>query len=56
MHIPFGGAKGGICCDPSKYSKTELERLARRYIVELGMRHQIGPAIDVPAPDVNTNP
>jgi glutamate dehydrogenase (NAD(P)+) len=51
--IPFGGGKGGIQCDPSKMSKSELERLTRRYTAD--MIDVIGPESDVPAPDVNTN-
>jgi glutamate dehydrogenase/leucine dehydrogenase len=51
--IPFGGAKGGIICDPKKLSKTELRRITRRFIVELG--DAIGPHTDIPAPDVNTS-
>ena len=50
--VPFGGAKGGIICDPKKLSKTELRRITRRFIVELG--DAIGPHTDIPAPDVNT--
>lgn len=53
VNIPFGGAKGGVVCDPKKISLAELERLSRRYIYEI--RHIIGPELDVPAPDVNTN-
>lgn len=56
MNIPFGGAKGGVKIDPSKYSENELERVVRKYTIELGKRRLIGPAIDVPAPDINTNP
>lgn len=52
--IPFGGAKGGIQIDPSKYSKKELERISRRFTFALG--GNIGPEYDIPAPDVNTNP
>jgi glutamate dehydrogenase (NAD(P)+) len=52
-HIPFGGAKGGIICDPAKMSKRELEALTRRYVAEI--IDAIGPEKDVPAPDVNTN-
>jgi glutamate dehydrogenase (NAD(P)+) len=52
-HIPFGGAKGGIVCDPSVMSKRELEALTRRYVAEI--IDAIGPEKDVPAPDVNTN-
>ncbi len=51
--IPFGGAKGGITCDPTRMSKGELERLTRRYTADL--MEVLGPDIDVPAPDVNTN-
>jgi len=50
--IPFGGAKGGIMCDPKKLSRSELRKLTRRFIVELG--DSIGPHTDIPAPDVNT--
>src|SRR5579863_1510577 len=52
-NIPFGGAKGGIICDPSLLSPAELEKITRRYTAELF--DFIGPEIDVPAPDVNTN-
>jgi glutamate dehydrogenase (NAD(P)+) len=52
-HIPFGGAKGGVICDPSKLSRRELEALTRRYVAEI--IEAIGPEKDVPAPDVNTN-
>jgi glutamate dehydrogenase (NAD(P)+) len=52
-HIPFGGAKGGIICDPTKMSRRELEALTRRYVAEI--IDLIGPEKDVPAPDVNTN-
>jgi glutamate dehydrogenase (NAD(P)+) len=52
-HIPFGGAKGGVICDPTKMSRRELEALTRRYIAEI--IEAIGPEKDVPAPDVNTN-
>jgi glutamate dehydrogenase (NAD(P)+) len=52
-HIPFGGAKGGVICDPSKMSRREIEALTRRYIAEI--IEAIGPEKDVPAPDVNTN-
>ncbi|OGC78403.1 MAG: hypothetical protein A2145_01765 [candidate division Zixibacteria bacterium RBG_16_40_9] len=53
VNIPFGGGKGGVACDPSKLSKSELERLTRRYTADL--IEMLGPEIDVPAPDVNTN-
>jgi glutamate dehydrogenase (NAD(P)+) len=53
LNIPFGGAKGGIICDPNNMSKSELERLTRRYTAEL--IDVIGPERDVQAPDLNTN-
>jgi glutamate dehydrogenase (NAD(P)+) len=52
--IPFGGAKGGVCCDPKALSPRELENLTRRYTSEISLL--IGPEIDIPAPDMNTNP
>lgn len=53
VNIPFGGAKGGVICDPKKMSNAELERMTRRYTAEI--IEFIGPEKDVPAPDVNTN-
>src|SRR5580692_8072018 len=53
VNIPFGGAKGGVICDPKKMSMGELERMTRRYTSEI--IDFIGPEKDVPAPDVNTN-
>ena len=53
VNIPFGGAKGGVICDPHILSDTELERITRRYTAEIF--EFIGPERDVPAPDVNTN-
>jgi glutamate dehydrogenase (NAD(P)+) len=53
VDLPFGGAKGGIICDPAILSPSELERLTRRYTAEL--YDFIGPDLDVPAPDMNTN-
>jgi glutamate dehydrogenase (NAD(P)+) len=53
MDIPFGGAKGGVVCDPKKLTKDDLRRITRRFIVELG--DAIGPHTDIPAPDVNTS-
>ncbi len=53
VNLPYGGAKGGIICDPKKMSKGELERLTRRYTAEISII--IGPDKDIPAPDVNTN-
>jgi glutamate dehydrogenase (NAD(P)+) len=52
--IPFGGAKGGVICDPLKMSRGELERLSRRYASEVSVL--VGPNSDIPAPDMNTNP
>jgi glutamate dehydrogenase (NAD(P)+) len=54
MGLPFGGAKGGITCDPKAMSSHELERLTRRYTSEI--LPIIGPERDIPAPDVNTTP
>jgi glutamate dehydrogenase (NAD(P)+) len=51
--LPYGGAKGGVCCDPSQLSLGELERLTRRFTQEL--IPFIGPQLDVPAPDMGTN-
>jgi len=51
--IPYGGAKGGVICDPKGMSPSELERLTRRYTTEIAII--IGPHSDIPAPDVNTN-
>jgi glutamate dehydrogenase (NAD(P)+) len=53
VDIPFGGAKGGIQLEPSKYSSAEIERITRRFAFSLGCT--IGPEYDIPAPDVNTN-
>ncbi len=53
VNVPFGGAKGGVICDPLKMSVGELERLTRRYTA--GIISTLGPDSDVPAPDVNTN-
>ncbi|MGD0829914.1 MAG: Glu/Leu/Phe/Val dehydrogenase [Terracidiphilus sp.] len=53
VNIPFGGAKGGVICDPKKMSQGELERMTRRYTSEI--IDFIGPEKDVPAPDMNTN-
>jgi glutamate dehydrogenase (NAD(P)+) len=54
MGLPYGGAKGGIACDPKALSEHELERLTRRYTSEI--LPVIGPERDIPAPDVNTTP
>ena len=53
VDIPFGGAKGGVVCDPFRLSRGELERLTRRYTASI--LEVLGPESDVPAPDVNTN-
>ncbi|HEX6559767.1 MAG TPA: Glu/Leu/Phe/Val dehydrogenase [Longimicrobiales bacterium] len=53
VDVPFGGAKGGVICDPFRMSQGELERLTRRYTASL--IELLGPESDVPAPDVNTN-
>ena len=53
VSIPFGGAKGGVICDPKHMSPSELERLTRRYATEISI--VVGPHSDIPAPDVNTN-
>ncbi len=53
VNIPFGGAKGGVKCDPSKLTQRELERITRRYTAEI--LEILGPEKDVPAPDMNTN-
>ena len=53
VNIPFGGAKGGVRCDPLAMSATELEKLTRRYTS--GIINLLGPDSDIPAPDVNTN-
>jgi glutamate dehydrogenase (NAD(P)+) len=53
VNIPYGGAKGGVRCDPKQLSLNELEKVTRRYTSEIGII--IGPTKDIPAPDVNTN-
>ena len=53
MGLPFGGAKGGVVCDPKRLSRGELERLTRRYTSEI--INEIGPEKDIPAPDVGTD-
>ncbi len=53
MDLPLGGGKGGVVCDPSRLSSSELERLSRAYIRKIS--NQVGPESDVPAPDVNTD-
>src|SRR5205807_1765972 len=53
VNIPFGGGKGGVRCDPRRFSDGELERLTRRYATEVAPI--LGPDRDIPAPDVNTD-
>ena len=53
MGIPFGGAKGGVICDPHQLSQVELERLTRRFATEISIL--VGPHSDIPAPDLGTN-
>lgn len=53
MNLPFGGAKGGICCNPTEMSLNELEKLTRRYTTEI--LSMIGPERDIPAPDMYTD-
>jgi glutamate dehydrogenase (NAD(P)+) len=54
VNLPYGGAKGGITCDPGTMSIKELERLTRKFVDQI--QDLIGPTRDIPAPDVNTNP
>ncbi len=54
VDIPYGGAKGGITCNPKSMSKGEIERMTRRFVLEIAP--VIGPEVDIPAPDVNTTP
>ena len=54
VDIPYGGAKGGVCCNPRKMSQSELERLTRAYTQ--AMHDVFGPDKDIPAPDVGTGP
>ncbi len=56
MGIEWGGAKGGIALDPSKYSDRELKNITENFVGELVERNEIGPYLDVPAPDVGTSP
>ncbi|NIQ92946.1 MAG: glutamate dehydrogenase, partial [Desulfuromonadales bacterium] len=53
VDVPFGGAKGGVVCDVKSLSAAELRRITRRFISELG--DNIGPYIDIPAPDMYTD-
>ncbi|STC69293.1 Glu/Leu/Phe/Val family dehydrogenase [Corynebacterium pilosum] len=53
LNLPYGGAKGGVAFDPTKYSEAERERITRRYVAEI--LPIIGPEVDIPAPDVGTD-
>jgi len=53
VDVPFGGAKGGVICNPKNLTKSDLRKITRRFVAELG--ETIGPHTDIPAPDVNTN-
>lgn len=54
VRLPYGGAKGGVVCNPKEFSRDEMKRLTRRYTE--GVRRMIGPKVDIPAPDMNTGP
>ena len=53
VNVPYGGAKGGINCDPSQLSESELDDITRTFVAQI--KDVIGPTLDIPAPDMNTN-
>jgi glutamate dehydrogenase (NAD(P)+) len=54
VHLPYGGAKGGICFNPRNYSAGEIERITKQYALRLARKNSIGASVDVPGPDVGT--
>lgn len=54
VHLPYGGAKGGICFNPRNYSSSQIERITKQYALKLAKKNSIGAAVDVPGPDVGT--
>jgi len=54
VHLPYGGAKGGIQINPRRYSIREIKILTRQYALRLASKNSLGPAIDVPGPDIGT--
>ena len=54
VNLPYGGAKGGICFNPRKYSADEVQRLTKQYALKLARKNSLGAAVDVPGPDVGT--